>query len=132
MFGEVTVDRLPIALRQFHVLKWTEETKQDLLAYLAQTVQEIFRIDLKTQEIRWGKRPTTHHDLKNLPHKDRVDGEKRGNVIRIWKSSFNEKEKGLCMLATEIIIKNIEAAKEANVNLSNIVIQDNNGVVMHR
>ena len=131
MLGEVTIEHLPIALRQFNVLRWNDETKQDLLAYLTQTVQEIFRIDLTTQEIRWGKRPTTHLDLKNIPHENRIDGDKRGNVIRIWKSSFNEGEKGLCMLAARIIRKNTYAAEQAHVNLSNVVIQDNNGEIIH-
>ena len=130
-FGNVAIEELPLALRQFEVLPWTAEGKRNLLSFVAPVVQEIFRIDLRANRIYWGRRPTQHRDLIALPEDQRVDGDKRGNVIRVWRSSLDATRPGLCQLAVRLILENPEAARTARVRLSHITIEDNNGVVLY-
>ena len=54
-FGNVAIEELPLALRQFEVLPWTPEGKRNLLSFVAPVVQEIFRIDLRANRIYWGE-----------------------------------------------------------------------------
>lgn len=62
--------------------------------------------------------------------RDRIDGDKKGDVVRVWKSSYDERGRSLCHLAAQLIMENEEAARQARVNLSEIVIEDNNGIAL--
>jgi hypothetical protein len=128
--GELAVGALPLALRQVEVIRWDSPQRQDLLHYLPGSVQEIFRIDVRMKRIFWGRRPKTHEGLIKLPERERVDGDKRGTVVKVWKSSVGEP--GRCQLAVDVITRQQQAAKEARVNLDGILIEDNNGIVLYR
>jgi hypothetical protein len=128
--GEVAVASLPLALRQVEIIRWDSPRRQSLLQYLPGNVQEIFRIDLRTKRVFWGRRPKTHEGLIKLPEKERVDGDKRGMLVKVWKSSVGEP--GRCQLAVDLITRQQQAAKDARVTLEGILIEDNNGIVLFR
>ncbi|MCD4785056.1 MAG: toll/interleukin-1 receptor domain-containing protein [Candidatus Eremiobacteraeota bacterium] len=131
IFGDVEIKDMPLALRQYEVLKWEYARTPRLLSFLAPVQQEIFRIDTRDDRIYWGRRPTTHKDLKNITNNKRIDGDKKGRVVRVWKSSYNDRKRPQCNLAARIILKNREAAEGSRINLSGVVIEDNNGVILY-
>jgi len=69
--------------------------------------------------------------LKDLAEERRIDDDKKGNVVRIWKSSFDGKERWECERAVKLILGSPDAAKAARVGLSRVVMEDNNGVVFY-
>lgn len=132
VFGDVPADALPLALRQFEIVPWDADGQRRLQGYLASSRQEIFRIDLRTKQIAWGRRPATHNQLSDAPRGQRIDGDKRGNVARVWESSFSDEGHRLCRLAADLILRHADAARAARVNLAGVIIEDNNGVVLGR
>lgn len=128
LFGDMSADELPMPLSHYQVLPWGKETQKGILRYLSPAIQEIFRIDINLRKIYWGRRPTQHKDLKSLTEDQRIDGDKKGRTVTVWKSSYADRR--LCSMAAQIIREGVVEAKNAQIDLSNIVIKDNNGTIL--